>query len=118
MNVERLEALAALIETLPHERDVSSGDAFTMSVWRCGTAACIGGWAMVMMGYKGAPSLSQSEEEGMVAEWLGLAAAAAIQLFYPPSGHGWDTYDDIKPAEAVRVIRNLISTGEVYWSWE
>jgi hypothetical protein len=121
MNIERLLELAAAIELIPHTylanpfgRDTVPLKAFSMSVWRCDTIGCIGGWTNYL--YPPADGRSISRE---AASKLGLDEVTADQLFFPGMESGWNPqweYADVTPAMAAMVIRNLVDTGTVDWS--
>jgi len=111
MNTERLEALAAKIETMPHVNAWNpSTSGFNMKRWRaredCGTVCCIGGTADVMR-------KARTSSEERTGKWLGLDALTSNRLFYP---YAVRDFSSITPAHAAAVIRNLIKTGEVDWS--
>src|SRR5262245_29537161 len=77
----------------------------------CGTNACIAGWTVALLTPKnynsyGAPYVAQ--------DLLGLNDAQANRLFYA-LGYG-RRLNNIKPALAVAVLRNLAKTGEVNWN--
>lgn len=102
---ERLEYLRDFLRELPKER-------FSMAHWpdaaelhRCGTAACIGGWADAIWG-----RTTTNDEAG---ERLGLSADEAWALFYPSSD--W-LNTDTTIAQALRVVDHFLATGEVDWS--
>lgn len=125
MNIENLTILAEKLERLPTMH-------FSMRDWDCGTAACIGGWTNRWF-----PD-AESAYEALGLEngdnWEGTGR----QLFYPGPGNcpelrvdpddrgrGNDLYDriwaecghpDLPPADAAKVVRNLIATGKVDWS--
>lgn len=116
MNIERLEALAARIEAMPHVDAQSPEEhGFNMRFYRneykCGTACCISGVAAEMMG----DEFAWSDE---TATWLGLSDEYLSSLYFPHDSEiGCDQLRElIPPQHAAAVIRNLIKTGEVDWS--
>ncbi len=114
MNVERIIALADLIEKQPHtSRDDASG--FNMVNWHhtCGTPSCIAGWAVAMLrgdtlGTKKIPLGAGND----AADYLGLTNRQSTDLFYPQL----DDWEGITPEDAAHTLRKLAHTGEVEWS--
>ena len=103
---ERLEYLRDFLRRLPKAR-------FDMGNWpepsytRCGTAACIGGWADALF-QPGItlPGLAET------SDLLGLSGLQLNALCFPERFcHG-----EVTPAEAADVLTHLINTGEVNWA--
>lgn len=128
MNIKRLKAVRDAIagETIP-------GLTFNMKDFvvpiynegeRCGTAACIAGWAVHLATGQNKPLYGLSEmfdaiEEGkpfiisdFAGKWLGLTDAQAFHLFFAPDKQ----LSSITKADAIATIDNLIATGKVEWS--
>jgi hypothetical protein len=78
----------------------------------CGTAACIGGWAMVQLshdlGTQDIPSPDGFSTEAR--NFLGLTPTQAGELFYPSN------ITARTQADALATLDHLIATGEVKWS--
>lgn len=115
MNVDRILALADVIEAQPHTR-VSDPYGFNMENWRhhnCGTPSCIAGWAA---------ALSRGDTKGITGipvhvsdiaiEYLDLDDEQAHDLFCPP-GHDWES---ITPSDAAATLRLFAETGKVKWA--
>ena len=86
----------------------------------CGTPACIAGHAVIDAGLILKTNLGYCYDvEGVVydieeaaATWLGLKDECVVDLFYMyPLGGKTVTKED-----AIKVLENLIETGEVDWS--
>lgn len=127
MNIENLTLLAEKLEQLPPDK-------FSMRHWECGSVACIGGWTDRWF-----PETKDAYEalglDGPCV-WTGTGR----QLFYPSTticpelrasgikdAYGsypenalyrriWNEDQDLPPADAAKVVRNLIATGKVDWS--
>ncbi len=137
MHVERIRRLADHLESLPdtHQlsmsRIVETGSfASTFNMHRfvhpCGTAACIGGWAVNQMlcdvGLK-RKVINQHEKVAHTAQlYLGLDLEKANELFAPRNDHASyretnaEGYKFITAKRAATVLRHLADTGEVDWS--
>ena len=119
MNKERLLQLADFLETpevaehfdmeysfyIGNSR-VSSEDNAREALHKCGTAACIGGWAVALF----QPNAKVFDVRAyMAAPLLGINDEDAHALFY--------SFVDsrITPAQAAGVIRNFVATGYVNW---
>lgn len=110
MNIERINALADLIEKQQHNTGNNpEGHAFKMTAFEysCGTPACICGWTNSTAGRK---DLDDYEYAG---KWLGLEEDEESELFFPHKE--WAT---ITPASAARTLRHLAKTGDVVWEFE
>ena len=111
MNLERLEKLAATIEKAPHVDETYRGRArgFNMDTWRCKSVACIGGWTEWLW-----PKAGRGWGIERVAGLLDIDRPQARELCYP--GDQIEVrYCLITPAQAAKVLRNLIQTGQVDW---
>ena len=84
---------------------------FDMTQWRCGTAACIGGWASTLAN-EGGEVRSSGEQWNDAVSYLGLTEKQARNLFMPD---GWE-HDERSPAEAVAVLDHYLATGKIDWS--
>lgn len=86
---------------------------FCMNIWgdedaddphRCGTVACIGGWA---------------ERVGNGVNFQAKALSPELEsLFYPGDGDDQvevDSWDDITTAQAAMALRNYLTTGKSNW---
>jgi hypothetical protein len=121
MNKERILKLADIIEKQPHTTP-QQPDGFTMSNWThdCGTPACICGWANHELNKETSSDIWLGDDR-VAAEWLGLDIDTAGSLFEPSrerDSNPWatDWWDEITPAHAAAVLRNLAETGKVDWS--
>lgn len=104
---------------------------FDMCVWRidhsCGTSACIGGTAEILMS-QSMVTLHRQEDDAF--EWIieGIAAENIISadhekfeemkdsLFYTTNAEGFDKdLEDITAEDAVKTLKHLRDTGEVLW---
>lgn len=106
MNPEKKERLIAAIRSEKYELDMTSWRAET----HCGTAACIGGHCLLLMGVECGP---WNVHPGRVAaKWLEVTPSAAIDLFHPSGLRGWEkiTRDD-----AILAIENVAEYGDPYW---
>jgi hypothetical protein len=117
MNKKRILELATVIERAPHHTSSLFDDgvvcSFSMSVWRCGTTACIGGWVETL---HGEPHKLFHGSVG-VAKVLGISYEQAEALCYP-GALCIGLYEDITPAEAADTLRRLAATGKVEWKIE
>lgn len=109
MNVERINALADLIEKQPNSGHKDS-DGFNMRYWThsCGTPSCIAGWAVFL-------SEVPVETFGVkrkAAEFLGIEGEKTDRLFLPSDVD----LDDVTSSHAAAVLRHLAKTGDVDWS--
>lgn len=111
MNIDRINALADLIEKQPHSKK-SDPSGFNMEYWQhtCGTPSCIAGWAVHMSG----KDINVGTVMGDAQRWLGLNDVIGDSLFMANglrSGKRWF----IQPAYAAAVLRHLAATGDVDW---
>lgn len=113
MNVERINALADMIEVMPHTT-VSAEEGFSMANWShdCGTPACIAGWAAYLA--KGPGVLINHSCYDVAADFLDINVCLADELFEPRLGDV-DLWDEIEPKHAAEVLRHLAQTGNVDW---
>lgn len=133
-NIRRLRSIVRWLRST-HAEQEHRGLVFDMTTFGkhvengfCGTAACIGGSALIFFGasagitckwsrdpeYIYASFHKNGREVGSVGyaarEVLGLTPAVADALFCPEV-----TLPDITPSHAARTIEHLIETGEVNW---
>ena len=87
----------------------------------CGTPSCIGGWCEAIMVYEGVAE----EGDGAtytrdIADWLGIEAKDAYDIFYPGrflfENDSRSAYDATKE-DAIRLLERLAETGEVDWGY-
>jgi hypothetical protein len=110
VNVERILALADLIEKQPHT-SFNADSGFTMEKWthHCGTPACIAGWAEFEAKRTTGANVDADE-------YLGLSIDQAEDLFFM-----WDSeisLTETTPSQAATTLRHLAETGEVIWRAE
>lgn len=116
MNKERILALADLIEKQPHVK-LNEAPGFNMSDYRhkCGTPACIAGWAAEI-----SEENSFNGTNYLAEKYLELDRITAKMLFAPHFIAGyhkaWKSWNDITPQQAATTLRKLVETGEVDWS--
>lgn len=123
MNREKIQELRDHIAKLPPEQ-------FDMRQWRdyndCGTVACIAGWAVeINKSLFVGEYVPRSDIRGAARMVLQLSDLQAVRLFTPmESSHigvqnnpGAIQCDmqDVTTAQAVKVLDNLLLTGEVDW---
>ncbi len=77
----------------------------------CGTAACIGGWAVTQMARDlGVAVIPTDQGVGATAaKYLGLDSGQTDQLFHPKAFN-------LTQDEALATLDHLIATGDVQWS--
>jgi hypothetical protein len=105
----------------PHAHDRHLSD---KTGHNCGTVACIAGHAVFLAGKATVGKLrGELGVPDEAAKWLGLDAGVfkeANQLFYGWNQTGTGIYsvkmEKVTPADAAKVLRNLVETGEVNWS--
>jgi hypothetical protein len=102
MNIENLTTLRNFLAELP-------GEKFDMTEWKCGTVACIGGWATTVFAAEVLPYESLTSR--FVNRVLGLAEDQGYELYF-----GDGTSKEVTTAQACIVLDHLIATGEVDWS--
>ena len=98
---------------------------FTMEIWTdgptrtkkdgrtpkdCGTAACIGGTAEILMLADGYVDVRQSD----VAKWLGIPVYTGEETFYPDMRKGG--YEAVTLEDARKVVLNLMEYGKPRWN--
>lgn len=117
MNRENITKVRDVIAALPAERfDMSDwlndypNETFGRALKDCGTAACIGGWAVGVL--KPRTRASSWEIPSIARRILGLSLDQADKLFQPVP---CDDRHLLTPAQAVRVLDILLETGEVDW---
>lgn len=129
MNITNLTLLAEKLEQLPPAE-------FSMKDWECGSVACIGGWTNRWF-----PEI-ESAYDALGLHGPGHTDGTGRRLFYPspticpelrasevmtagglyPANAlynriwGEDGHPELPPADAAKVVRNLIATGKVDWS--
>lgn len=113
MNVERINALADLIETLPHV-GILEKEGFNMANYQhpCGTPACIAGFAIATYGT--GDHFFSNDPSALAADLLNIEMYVACDLFHVYSSN--KVMSQITPSEAAATLRHLATTGEVDWS--
>lgn len=121
LNIANLDRLISHLEGLPEEKfDMRSvftcahgpdDDRETFNA--CGTAACIAGWALVVMG-------DYFEGSKNAGKWLGLEQDDYNSLFMPL---GWSTRREAYPlSRAIRTLKHMraefLRTGQVVVDWD
>ena len=78
----------------------------------CGTAACIGGWAVMQLARDLGVTVIPTEWGigSAAARYLGLDSTQADRLFHP------SYLSERTQAEALATLNHLIATGEVEWT--
>lgn len=129
MNIENILKVADAIEK--HEvpglgfnmgEVVCEADGFNpdFSGAGCGTVACIAGWAIALESgaEDGDQALNTYMDTGAgiasAADWLGLPFSKSDRLFFARGADA--SLRDIKPEQAVAVLRHLAATGKVDWT--
>lgn len=121
MNIERINALADLIEQQPQSlHDDQPGFNMNRFVHHCGTPSCIAGWA-AWEALQRPANIQETWREGEryrdvedeAREYLGIDAETAGRLFWGTDGI---KLEPITKEQAARVLRHLAQTGEVDWS--
>jgi len=121
LNIANLDRLISHLEGLPEER-FNMGHVFTNADRRhnirrsfneCGTAACLAGWCLVIMG---------PEEKGSykARDWLNLDRDNYHPLFMPS---GWSSRPQQYPlSRAIRTLKHMraefLRTGQVVVDWD
>lgn len=108
MNIERLKAVRDAILNPPEGYGLDM-EQFVAVKHSCGTAFCIGGWALHLAGNSPEAVLQMADPEGAAMELLGLDRGQTDALFYPLCN--WK----VTPAQAAATIDRLIETGQVDW---
>jgi hypothetical protein len=135
MNIERINKLADIIEAGQEANDFG----FNMETWgsrgrrtivdksdhesghKCGTVACIAGWAVAAFGVSGRAKKFNGDRAtdmnvncmSSATKLLGLGVMLSEELFL---ARGQGVYlGTITPEHAVRTLRLLAETGEVDW---
>ena len=84
-----------------------------LSQHNCGTTACIGGYATILLNGGGE---YRTIPDGKIADWLGVPIETAEALFYATGvDYGPQWFEKVTPSQAVSVLRHLAETGEVDW---
>ena len=115
MNTERIIELADHVEKLEHVHSTPPlsmfGKAFDMGIWkfRCGAPACTAGHTVYLWAWN--DDFDNLAIECQARVLLDLDVETADELFTPPD----ICSDDVTPAMAAAVLRNLALTGEVVW---
>lgn len=120
MDKQRILELADVIEKAPYaERpqyrrsNEPTLTHFNMSTFHCGSAGCIAGWTIA---HWQPEALNYLDTEAIVrraAAELDLSPSQAEDLFC--SDRTPAELTDIRPAEAARVLRHFVETGEIEW---
>ena len=117
LNIDNILDLADFVESLPKDDMSETAIPFTverdnfgfnMGYWtctgtKCASVGCIGGAAQVMF-------------KRDVSTALGITLDERQELCYPTLAHLNLYYNDITPAMAAKVLRNLALTGRIDWS--
>lgn len=109
-NIERLTTLRDFLRTVPQANfdmtEWSKGTPHERRAHKCGTAACIGGWACTLF-------FPEDDHVGShrIAKWLGLSDVDRERLFF---WHGVSYKATL--SEAVNTLTKFIETGIVDWS--
>lgn len=121
MNVDRILALANLIESQPHV-DWEATEGFNMSVYHhpCGTPSCISGWAGMLGRKKGDIFFGETAANS----YLDIDQSLGSALYRPGPPKRFQSLDEpecaywslITPAMAAKTLRILAETGRVDWS--
>lgn len=111
MNIENLKSLRDHIEA----EDLAS---FSMQNWResfpgCGTAACIGGTAEIIM--QKATDDTAWVDQGEIAAWLGITYLESENLFFM-HGASRDLLD-VSRDDALKVLDSMIA-GQRFTNWD
>lgn len=111
MHRDRLERLAALLDTVP-------ADQFNLRHWDCGTTACAVGWAARDPGFQAEGLRLVGRELGLVPKYDDETGIWAAEAFF---GLGWDVtcnlflssryWDgtDTRPGQVAARIRELLA---------
>lgn len=113
LNIANIKRVRDHIAGLPTERfdmeDWAGGLRYGPEELReCGTTACIGGWTNFLFGHYGRSF--RFYDWTLAADTLGLGRDLGRELFFSCVDPA------TSPAQAVRVLDHLMSTGEVDWS--
>lgn len=119
MNRENIKKVRDVIAKLPGKRfsmktyisidgNDAPGETPGAAIAECGTAACIAGWAVVLL----APDCPRIDIDDVAAGVLGLSHSDANELFTP---RGYSAPGLYTRPHAVRVLDHLLATGEVDW---
>lgn len=111
MNTKRMLELANHLRIIPHEHIDNSDiedeklETFNMAFFRCGSAACIAGWACGLWGSPNALNITRR-----AAGILDLDHEVANGLFMPRLGYFTERdYQDIEPEEAALVLEEMVN---------
>ncbi len=99
-----------VVQLRDHLANVVHDQYFNMAEWRCGTVACIGGWAEALF-FPGRQEATVGEYE--IAEELGLTAEQADDLFFMTATER--KMKEVGRAEAVAVLDHYLATGKIDW---
>jgi hypothetical protein len=120
MNKENILKLANHIESLRHIGDDEAlgqgveGFNLNREVFTCGTPACIAGWAVSFQRHTN--QIADDEEfTNDAMKYLGVNEYEYDDLCYPFYAKAISSFDDVTPAQAAKVLRNLAETGVVDW---
>ncbi len=95
---------------IPHHRPDTPAavtpTGFNMEAWRCGSVACLGGWAELLMGHGFKTEISEN--------------APLDELFYPDEreeipGITFESLKTITPEKAAQALRNFLTEGDANW---
>jgi hypothetical protein len=114
MNTDRINHLADVIAAQPHtNHEAESGFWMNSFMHRCGTPACIAGWADHLS--KIPVPVRERPVDGVEArarDWLGLDDTVSYRLFWGPLSLDLKT---VTPTHAAAVLSHLAETGDVDW---
>ena len=124
MNVERLKQVRDVIASNPDQYDQG------IFTHKCGTPACIAGWAAHLSLQDGEQLTWACVATGVQSDrvdtihnragkWLGLSPHDAVEMFdgaplFVRKGDGYG-YDEPTIQEALAMLDHAIETGEVVW---
>jgi hypothetical protein len=130
MNKERLIKLAKKLESPEAAAHFNLGEWFAVEgdsvdsadepvsvlIKKCGTTACIAGWAVAMFMPDKSYGSAFFFENGKEALELNYNEARALFLGIDLAETTGMCMMDVTPIQAASVIRHLVDTGEVDWS--
>jgi len=118
MNIEHIKILTETIKQAEESESFFDDNGFNIESFThsCGTASCIGGYAVALakdMDVRSGNLTGIAEDfEAVARDYLGLSYSEGVDLFYPEH----DNWAEIDKNAAIKVLENLIETGVVDWS--